>query len=106
MVITHLCLNDMLKLKGEIVDICMLLEDEDDRIRDQVKLFLHELNSKGNNIIYNQFPQAIARLSKEFADLKVEDFENIAKELVQYIKLDSHTGHVLIQMCQKLKEES
>lgn len=34
MVITHLILNDMLKLKGEIVDICMLLEDEDLRIRD------------------------------------------------------------------------
>lgn len=34
MVITHLILNDMLKLRGEIVDICMLLEDEDERIRD------------------------------------------------------------------------
>jgi condensin complex subunit 1 len=34
MVITHLILNDMLKLKGEIIDICMLLEDPDERIRD------------------------------------------------------------------------
>ena len=34
MVITHLILNDMLKLKGEITDICMLLEDDDERIRD------------------------------------------------------------------------
>lgn len=34
MVITHLVLNDMLKIKGEIVDICMLLEDSDPRIRD------------------------------------------------------------------------
>ena len=34
MVITHLILNDMLKLKGEIVDICKLLEDPDDRIKD------------------------------------------------------------------------
>jgi condensin complex subunit 1 len=66
MVITHLILNDMMKLKGEIVDICMLLEDKDERIRDQVKLFLHELHSKGNLIIYNLFPKAISRLSKEF----------------------------------------
>jgi len=29
MVIIHLVLNDMLKLKGEIVDILMLLLDED-----------------------------------------------------------------------------
>ena len=34
MVITHLILNDMLKLKGEIVDICKLLEDPDDRIKE------------------------------------------------------------------------
>lgn len=34
MVISHLILNDMLKLKGEIVDICMLLEDPDARVRD------------------------------------------------------------------------
>ena len=63
MVITHLVLNDMLKLKGQIVDICMLLEDPDERIKDQVKLFLHELHSKGQHIIYNLFPNAISRLS-------------------------------------------
>jgi condensin complex subunit 1 len=88
MVITHLILNDMLKLRGEIVDICMLLEDEDERIRDQVKLFLHELHSKGNHIIYNLFPKAITRLSKEFEKLSKEEFENIAKNLIAYIKQD------------------
>ena len=66
MVISHLILNDILKLKGEIVDICMLLEDSDDRIKEQVKLFLHELHSKGGHIIYNLFPHAITRLSTEF----------------------------------------
>jgi hypothetical protein len=88
----------MLKLKGEIVDICMLLEDEDDRIRDQVKLFLHELNSKGNHLIYNSLPLAISRLSTEFADLKVEDFENIAKELLQYLKNDTQTKSMITSM--------
>ena len=32
-VITHLILNDMLKIRGEIVDVCMLLEDPDEQIR-------------------------------------------------------------------------
>lgn len=89
MVITHLILNDMLKLKGEIVDICKLLEDPNDRIKEQVKLFLHELHSKGSHIIYNLFPKAISRLSKEFKDLEKEEFENIAKNLLTYIKLDT-----------------
>ena len=66
MVITHLILNDMLKLRGEIIDVCRLLDDTNDTIRSQVKVFLHELHSKGNHIIYNLFPKAITRLSKEF----------------------------------------
>lgn len=91
MVITHLILNDMLKLKGEIVDICMLLEDPDERIQDLVKLFLHELHTKGNNNIYNLFPKAISRLSKEFQELKKEEFQNIARNLISHIDRDRQT---------------
>jgi condensin complex subunit 1 len=55
LVIVHLILNGMLKLKGEIVDILMLLLDEDESIKDQVNLFLSELTIKDNNLIYNLF---------------------------------------------------
>ena len=44
----------------------MLLEDEDIKIRELVKLFLHELHSKGDHIIYNLFIKSINRLSNEF----------------------------------------
>jgi hypothetical protein len=62
----HLILNGMLKLKGEIVDILMLLLDNDEEIVNQVKLFLSELNIKDQNLIYNLFQNAINRLSTEF----------------------------------------
>ena len=103
MVITHLILNDMLKLKGEIVDICMLLEDENDRIKEQVKLFLHELHSKGGHIIYNLFPKAISRLSKEFSNLSKDEFQNIARNLLTYIKLDTQSQQLIESLCKKLK---
>ena len=35
-VISHLDLNDMLTIKGELVDICMLLESEDSKLKDLV----------------------------------------------------------------------
>jgi condensin complex subunit 1 len=66
LVIMHLILNGMLKLKGEIVDILMLLLDNDEEIVNQVKLFLSELNIKDQNLIYNLFQNAINRLSTEF----------------------------------------
>lgn len=103
MVITHLILNDMLKLRGEIVDICRLLDDEDERIRDQVKLFLHELHSKGGHIIYNLFPKAITRLSKEFESIPVFEFENMARNLITYIKADKQIETLVEKLCQKLK---
>jgi hypothetical protein len=73
---------------GEIIDICMLLEDPDERTRDHVKLFLHELNSKGNNKIYNELSNAFSRLSTEFAFLSKSEFENIAKNLLMYVVKD------------------
>jgi condensin complex subunit 1 len=106
MVITHLILNDMLKIRGEIVDICMLLEDTDERIRDQVKLFLHELHSKGSHLIYNMFLKAVSRLSKEFEHLQKTEFENIARNLMHYIKQDKQTETLIEKLCLKLKNST
>ena len=103
MVITHLVLNDMLKIKGEIVDICMLLEDPDELIKSNVTLFLNELHSKGQNIIYNLFPNAISRLSQEFPNLSTEEFENISKNLLHYIDKDKQMVAIVEKLCQKLK---
>lgn len=103
-VITHLILNDMLKIRGEIVDICMLLEDPDEQIREQVKLFLHELHNKGQEIIYNLFPNAIQRLSNEFADMDIQKFQNIAKHLIEYISKDKQIEYIIVMLCNKLKK--
>jgi len=100
-VISHLALNDMIKIRGEISDICMLLKDQDDKIRDLVKLFLHELHSKHNDTIYNLIPEAINRLS-ECEHFKVDDFEDIAKILVKYVEKDKQIEMLLDKLCQKL----
>jgi len=55
-VISHLALNDMIKIRGEISDICLLLKDDDQKIRDLVKLFLHEIHSKNKDTIFQLIP--------------------------------------------------
>jgi condensin complex subunit 1 len=40
MVITHLVLNDMMKIRGEICDVALLLEDKELKVQQLVKLFL------------------------------------------------------------------
>ena len=46
----------MIKIRGEISDICLLLKDDDQKIRDLVKLFLHEIHSKNKDTIFQLIP--------------------------------------------------
>lgn len=46
MVLTHLILNDMVKVKGQISEMATCLEDKDQRIADLAKLFFLELSKK------------------------------------------------------------
>lgn len=55
MVLTHLILNGMIKVKGQLGEMAKCLEDEDARIADLAKLFFQELSTK-DNAIYNNLP--------------------------------------------------
>ena len=47
MVLSHLILNDMIKVKGQISAIAICLEDGNASIAALARLFFHELSSKG-----------------------------------------------------------
>jgi condensin complex subunit 1 len=46
MVLSHLILNDMMKVKGHIARLALCLEDEQPRIAALAQLFFHELAKK------------------------------------------------------------
>ena len=53
MALTHLILNDMVKVRAQVSDIAMCLEDEEPRMQDLARMFFNELAHKGtNNPIY------------------------------------------------------
>ncbi len=55
MVLTHLILNGMVKVKGQLGEMAKCVQDPDDRISDLAKLFFKELSTK-DNAIYNNLP--------------------------------------------------
>ena len=105
-VISHLVLNDMLKLKGEVVDICMLLDHKDPSIRNHVQTFFNEINNKGNNVIYNIIPKALARLSNEFKSLDYAKFKTIAITLLKYVDKEKHIEGLMDKLFVKLKNST
>lgn len=105
-VISHLALNDVIKIKGEVVDICLLLEENDVKTKDLVKLFFHEMDKKGDNYIYNMIPQALTRISNDYTSLEYEKFKSVVKILLSYIKKDKQTEGLIEKLVGKLKDNT
>ncbi|KAJ3304406.1 Condensin complex subunit [Blyttiomyces sp. JEL0837] len=87
MVLTHLILNGMVKVKGQISEMAKCLEDPDKRISDLAKLFFTELSTK-DNAIYNNLPDIISNLSHKDSGVKEEEYRSIMKFLFDFIKKD------------------
>ncbi|KAL6010046.1 Condensin-1 complex subunit CAP-D2 [Asimina triloba] len=99
LVLSHLILNDMMKVKGYINEMAVRLEDEDERIANLAKLFFHELSKKGGNPIYNLLPDILGRLSNQ--NLKEEAFRNIMQFLIGSIKKDKQMEALVEKICNR-----
>ena len=99
MVLTHLILNDMIKVKGQVCEIALCLRDSDQRIRDTARLLFHELSKRSNNPVYNLLPDIISQLS--LIDLAKDDFRSILAFLLGYIKKDKQNEMLIEKLCQR-----
>ena len=58
MVLTHLIMNDMMKVKGHIARMALCLQDPHPRIKDLAHLFFHELSQKNYKVCPDAITQA------------------------------------------------
>jgi len=99
MVMTHLILNDMVKVKGQVCEIALCLQDEEARIRDMARLLFHELSKRSHNPIYNLLPDIVSKLSQ--MGVKKEDFRNIMSFLLGFIKKERQNEMLVDKLCQR-----
>ncbi|KAI8073076.1 non-SMC mitotic condensation complex subunit 1-domain-containing protein [Gongronella butleri] len=105
MVLTHLILNGMVKVKGQISEMAKCLEDADHRIADLAKLFFTELATK-DNAIYNNLPDIISNLTSTPADqLSEEGFHRIMKFIFSFdfVEKGKQAENIVEKMCQRFK---
>ena len=72
MILIHLILNDMIKVKGQISFIVMCLMDPNDKIKSLTQLFFIELSKRSNNPVYNLLGDIIGTLSREEGESEEE----------------------------------
>ena len=84
MVLTHLILNGMIKVKGQLGEMAKCLEDEDKRISNLAHLFFTELSTK-DKAIYNNLPDIISHLSGGVDALDEEAFGRTMKFIFTFV---------------------
>ncbi|XP_013415078.1 condensin complex subunit 1-like isoform X2 [Lingula anatina] len=102
MVLTHLILNDMVKVKGQISEMATCLCDPDPRIAGLARLFFHELSKKGN-AVYNIMPDVISRLSDPDVGVEEENFKTIMKYLFSFIQKDKQCESLVEKLCHRFR---
>jgi condensin complex subunit 1 len=99
MVLTHLILNDMVKVKGQVCEIALCLRDDDSRICDMARFLFHELSKRSNSPIYNFLPDIFSQLSQ--LCMKKEDFRGIMSILLAFIKKERQNEMLCDKLCQR-----
>ncbi|KAL7753524.1 condensin complex non-SMC subunit Cnd1 [Sorochytrium milnesiophthora] len=84
MVLSHLVLNGMVKVKGQLSSMALCVESEEPRIANLAKLFFEELASK-DNAIYNNMPDIISNLTSSERPIDEELFQKVMKYLFGFI---------------------
>ncbi|KAI7899931.1 non-SMC mitotic condensation complex subunit 1-domain-containing protein [Cokeromyces recurvatus] len=103
MVLTHLILNGMVKVKGQLSEMAKCLEDKDQRIADLAKLFFTELASK-DNAIYNNLPDIISSLTNNQPNRLEEDsFRKIMKFIFSFdfTEKEKQAENIVDKLCQR-----
>ncbi|XP_036394012.1 condensin complex subunit 1 [Megalops cyprinoides] len=101
-VLTQLVLKDVLKVKGQVSEVAMLLIDPQPHIASLALNFFNELATK-DNAIYNLLPDIISRLSDPERGMKEEDFHTIMKQLFSYITKEKQTESLVEKLCQRFR---
>ena len=103
LIISHLVLNDMLKMKGLMSNImrCYL----DPELKGVVCVFIEELHTKDANAIYNMIPDSISNLLKT-PNLTHNEFKNIADMIFTYITKERQGENLSEKLSMKFKDSA
>lgn len=108
-VITHLVLNDMIKVKGQVSHVAFALNDRETRVRDLARLFFIKLSERSNNPVFNLLGDIISHFSRE--DVSVEenkvsltaaDFQATMHFLLSFVQKDKHADMLLERLLIRL----
>ncbi|GAA5962078.1 hypothetical protein JCM8115_002909 [Rhodotorula mucilaginosa] len=105
MVLTHLILNGMIKVKGQLGEMAKCLSDNDKRIKDLAHLFFEELATK-DKAIYNNLPDIISHLSSGSNPVDEDTFQVSMKFIFKFVDKKKEAESIVEKLCQRFSGTS
>lgn len=102
MALSHLILNDMVKVKGQMVGLALRVLDKEERIVELAKVFFHELSRKNANAIYNLLPDTISCVSRR-KDLSSAEIKKVMSFLIGFIEKGWQAEGIVEKLCQRFR---
>lgn len=102
MVVTHLVLNDMIKVKGQVAHVARSLNDSHEAIQDLARLFFIKLSERSNNPVYNLLGDIIAIFSLDRSQVEEQNGKETSSLKLSKAEFQS-TMHFLLSFVQKDK---
>ena len=107
MVLTHLSLCGMIKVKGQIGEIAKCLIDTDTRIRNLSRIFFSEMANRdsgtiGGSGIYNHIPDILSHLTGD-ESVSEESFKIIMKFIFEFIKKEKQMENLIEKLCGRFR---
>ncbi|CAH1403128.1 unnamed protein product [Nezara viridula] len=106
-VLSHLITREMIKVRGQIAELCLCLEDPEPHISDRVRYLLISLSQKGNTL-YNVVPDIISRLSNPDRDEKIptSSFNRILSFVLSLLGKERQNDLLVEKLCSRLQESN
>jgi len=95
LVLSHLVLNDMVKVRGHGAALAARLADADPAVSSLAALFFHELarraTAKGGNPVYNMLPDVLSSLAAAVVEDEEEREEEVARGVEEEVAVEAET---------------
>jgi len=102
-ILTHLVLNDMIKVKNQVFQVALCLRDPSGDLRDLARLFFIKLSERSHNPVYNLLGDIISRLSQDTSmGLSAESFQEIMRFMLSFVKKDRQADQLLERLLLRL----
>lgn len=100
--LSHLVLQEMIRVRGQLSDMAKCLVDDSPAIQNVTKAFFKQIANK-QNILYNVLPDIISRLSAVDSELEEEKYHIIMKYIMGLIQKDRQIESLVDKLCLRFK---